>query len=73
MPAIMGSIEIVTVTGEGILNFGDSAFVTPKEVSKTFGGSGGFSTGGLVVSNSLASGTNVADTELIDQPIAGDK
>ena len=73
MPAIIGPVEIVTVTGEGILHFGDSAFVTPKAVSKTFGGSGGFNTGGLVVANTIASGTNVTDTELIDQPMAGNK
>ncbi|AZU61692.1 spore germination protein [Neobacillus mesonae] len=71
MPVIIGPIEIVTVSGEAILNVGDAGFVTPKLVAKTFGGSGGFNTGGFVSSSTLASGTNILDPNIVDQPIGG--
>lgn len=73
MPVIVGPVEIVTVTGEGILNVGDAGFITPKRAAKTFGGSGGFNTGGFVFSSTLANGTNVIQSDVIDQPIAGNR
>ncbi|MCM3568040.1 spore germination protein [Neobacillus mesonae] len=73
MPVIVGPIEILNVSGDGILNVGDAAFVTPKSSAKTFGGSGGFNTGGLVFSATGASGTNVIDTDVVDEPMAGNK
>ncbi|MBO0961253.1 spore germination protein [Neobacillus sp. MM2021_6] len=70
MPAIIGPVQIVTVSG-GIVQFGDTVYISPKSSSKTFAGSGGFNTGGLIVSNTGLSGTNVLDTNLIDQPTVG--
>ncbi|EKN70282.1 spore germination protein PF [Neobacillus bataviensis LMG 21833] len=70
MPAIIGPVQIVTVSG-GIVQFGDTVYISPKSSTKTFAGSGGFNTGGLIVANNGISGTNVLDTNLIDQPIAG--
>ncbi|MBT2653815.1 spore germination protein [Bacillus sp. ISL-18] len=70
MPAILGPVQIVNVGG-GIVQFGDTVYISPKSSSKTFAGSGGFNTGGIIVTNNGLSGTNVLDTNLIDQPIAG--
>ncbi|WP_251554372.1 spore germination protein [Neobacillus muris] len=70
MPAIIGPVQIVNVSG-GIVQFGDTLYISPKSGSKTFGGSGGFNTGGLIVANNGLNATNVLDTQLVDQPIAG--
>jgi len=70
MPAIIGPVQIVNVGG-GIVQFGDTVYISPKSSTKTFAGSGGFNTGGLIVTNNGLSGTNVLDTNVIDQPIAG--
>ncbi|MFZ7945270.1 spore germination protein [Neobacillus sp. 19] len=70
MPAIIGPVQIVNVSG-GIVQFGDTVYISPKSSTKTFAGSGGFNTGGLIVANNGISGTNVLDTNVIDQPIAG--
>lgn len=70
MPAIIGPVQIVNVGG-GIVQFGDTVYISPKSASKTFAGSGGFNTGGIIIANNGLSGTNVLDTNLIDQPIAG--
>lgn len=70
MPAIVGPVQIVNVSG-GIVQFGDAAFISPKTASKTFLGSGSLNTGGLVITNNGLSSTGVLDTNLIDQPMAG--
>lgn len=70
MPAIIGPVQIINVGG-GIVQFGDTVYISPKTSSKTFAGSGGFNTGGFIVTNSGLSGTNVLDTNLIDQPTVG--
>jgi len=70
MPAILGPVQIVNVGG-GIVQFGDTVYISPKSGSKTNAGSGAFNTGGIVITNNGLSGTNVLDTKLIDQPIAG--
>jgi spore germination protein PF len=70
MPAIIGPVQIVNVGG-GVVQFGDTVYISPKASTKTFLGSGGSNTGGLIVTTNGVSGTNVLDTKLIDQPIAG--
>ncbi|MFJ7728067.1 spore germination protein [Neobacillus sp. NPDC097160] len=70
MPAIIGPVQIISIGG-GIVQFGDTVYISPKSSTKTFAGSGGFNTGGFIVTNNGLSGTNVLDTNLIDQPIAG--
>ncbi|MEH7073668.1 spore germination protein [Neobacillus drentensis] len=70
MPAIIGPVQIINVGG-GIVQFGDTVYISPKSASKVNAGSGGFNTGGLIVTNTGLSGTNVLDTKVIDQPIAG--
>lgn len=70
MPAIIGPVQIVSVSG-GVVQFGDTAWVSPKASTKTYAGSGTFNTGGFIITNNGLSGTNVLDTNLVDQPISG--
>ncbi|MFC0613097.1 spore germination protein [Scopulibacillus daqui] len=64
LPSIVGAVKINTVSGA--LNFGDSLNVAPKAVSKTFSGSGGFSTGDFHIENNVFSITNTYDADLND-------
>ncbi|MBL4952352.1 spore germination protein [Neobacillus sp. OS1-32] len=70
MPAIIGPVQIVNVSG-GVVQFGDTLYISPKTSTKTSAGSGGFNTGGVIVANNGLSATNVLDANVIDQPIAG--
>jgi spore germination protein PF len=70
MPAIIGPVQIVNVSG-GVVQFGDTVYISPKSASKTNAGSGGFNTGGIIFTASGISGTNVLDANLLDQPIGG--
>ncbi|MCM3216055.1 spore germination protein [Niallia taxi] len=67
MPAIVGPVQIVNV-GEGIVQFGDSLFISPKGNSKVSLGSGASNTGAFIITNNGLSATNYIDTSLIDQP-----
>lgn len=70
MPAIVGPIQIISVSG-GVVQFGDTIWDSPKSTSKIFTGSGAFNTGLLIITNNVISATNVLNTNLIDQPIIG--
>lgn len=70
MPAFVGPVQIVTVSG-GVVQFGDTAIISPKNNSKSFSGSGAGNTGGLIVTCNGLSGTNVLDSNLVDQPTVG--
>jgi spore germination protein PF len=70
MPAFIGPVQIVNCSG-GIVHFGDAAIISPKSNSKSYSGAGSSNTGGLINTNNGISGTNVLDTNLIDQPIVG--
>lgn len=67
MPAFVGPVQIVNCSG-GIVHFGDAAIISPKSNSKSNSGSGSSNTGGLINTNNGISGTNILDTNLIDQP-----
>lgn len=69
MPAIIGPVQIISVGG-GVVQFGDTVYISPKSNTKTAAGSGAFNTGGFIVANNALSGTNVLDTSVVDQPIA---
>jgi spore germination protein PF len=68
---IRGPLQIHNVTTYGIVKFGDSMTLTPKNVSKSFVGSGAFNTGGGVLINTAVNATNYIDPSGIDQPIVG--
>lgn len=70
MPAIInGPIAIDNITTDGNVKFGDAIFMTPKHESKTYAGSGGFNSGGAVITNTVVNATNYVDPDVVDQPI----
>ncbi|MDQ6595061.1 spore germination protein [Bacillus salipaludis] len=72
MPAIInGPVSIDNITTDGNVKFGDSIFLTPKTDSKAYAGSGGFNSGGAVISNTGVNATNYVDPDVVDQPVYG--
>jgi spore germination protein PF len=70
MPAIIGPVQITNVSG-GVVQFGDSLFISPKSASKSSSGAGAGNTGiGIFTANGF-SVNNVLDTNVVDQPITG--
>ncbi|WP_226037699.1 spore germination protein [Aquibacillus saliphilus] len=70
MPSIVGPIKINSVDG-GVINFGDSFYLSPKSASKTAAGSGAFNTGDFINTNSGLSATNTVDPDVTDQVVSG--
>lgn len=70
MPAIIGPVQIVNVGG-GVVQFGDTLFISPKSASKSMTGSGASNTGGFIITNSAFNANNLIDTNAVDQPITG--
>ncbi|ASF38755.1 MULTISPECIES: spore germination protein [Halobacillus] len=68
MPAIVGPISINSVGG-GVVNFGDSFYLSPKSTSKTNAGSGALNTGNWIVCNNGISSTNPFDPDVNDQNV----
>ncbi len=69
MPAIVGPIKINSIGG-GVVNFGDSFYLSPKSSSKTHAGSGSFNTGDFINTNNGVSATNTIDPDVNDQQLA---
>ncbi|PLR67400.1 MULTISPECIES: spore germination protein [Bacillaceae] len=69
MPSILGTININHVSG-GVMNFGDSFNISPKNVSKTISGSGGGNSGNLILVSNGISKTNSVDPDVNDQNAA---
>jgi len=70
MPAIVGPCKINSVDG-GVVNFGDSFYLSPKDTAKTNAGAGSFNTGDFLINNSGANATNVGEADIHDQQISG--
>lgn len=70
MPSIVGPIKINSVGG-GVVNFGDSFYLSPKSSSKTASGSGSFNTGDFINTNNGLSSTNPVDPDVADQNTTG--
>jgi len=70
MPAIIGPVQIINVSG-GIVQFGDSVYISPKSNAKSTTGQGALNTGGIIFANNGLNANNVLDTNLIDQPTVG--
>lgn len=64
-------VKIETISG-GVVQFGDSLFISPKSASKNLHGSGSSNTGLQNVTFSGVSSVNQVDTDVIDQPIVRD-
>jgi hypothetical protein len=71
MPSFLKSVQILNVSGTAGVHFGDSSFISPKEVSKRSDGSGGTNVGAFVNSNTVISENPVIDTSISEQPITG--
>ncbi len=72
MPAFTGNVTINSVAGSGIVEFGDTIFISPKFATKNNNGAASSNTGGLIKINSAYSSIGVAQTNLVDQPIVRD-
>lgn len=70
MPAIVGPIQVGSITG-GSIQFGDAFVYSPKSSSKSATGAGAGNTGVFVIANNGFSATNVFDANVVDQPILG--
>ncbi|MBD1380621.1 spore germination protein [Metabacillus arenae] len=70
MPAIIGPLCINSISG-GVVNFGDSFYLSPKSTSKSATGSGGGNTGDFLIVNNGISATNLIDPDVNDQNITG--
>ncbi|MFC0275014.1 spore germination protein [Metabacillus herbersteinensis] len=70
MPAIVGPIKINSVAG-GVVNFGDSFYLSPKSNSKSALGSGASNTGDFLIVNNGLNATNFIDPDLSDQNMVG--
>lgn len=70
MPAIVGVIQVISVSSSGIVHIGDVFKISPYSTAKTFAGAGSFNTGESISLYNAYSTTNTNDTDGIDQPIA---
>ncbi|WP_156288829.1 spore germination protein [Oceanobacillus salinisoli] len=66
MPSIVGPIKINSVGG-GVVNFGDSFYLSPKSTDKTNVGSGSLNTGDFINTNTGFSNTGTNDPDISDQ------
>ncbi|MCM3124920.1 spore germination protein [Mesobacillus sp. AQ2] len=67
MPAIVGVIQVISISSSAVFHIGDVYRITPRSSAKTFSGAGSFNTGdGLTIHNNLSS-TNTYDQDAIDQ------
>ncbi len=70
MPALVGILQIITISNAGVVNIGDVYKIEPISTSKTFAGAGSFNTGDRVNIDNHYSNTNTYDQDGIDNPIA---
>lgn len=68
MPSIVGPVKINSVGG-GVVNFGDSFYLSPKSSSKSSSGSGSFNTGDFINTNTGFSTTTPVDPDVSDQNV----
>ncbi|GIN88471.1 putative spore germination protein GerPF [Heyndrickxia sporothermodurans] len=70
MPAILGPFQIGNVTG-GVVQFGDTAFVSPKNsLNETFGAASGVTGIAFVVNSGISNNTTI-ENQFVKQPIVG--
>ncbi|MDQ1913056.1 spore germination protein [Paenibacillus sp. GD4] len=74
MPAIVGSIKIVSVGPSSIVQIGDSLQLAPQSSAKTFAGAGSFNTGDYLRVMNWYSNTNTNDRDIFDSnPVSVNK
>jgi len=73
MPAFISNTQILNIGGTADVNFGDSAWLSPKLVAKeTFGVTGG-NLAGYNVDNNFMNINNAVNKSIIDQEIGRNK
>ncbi|HEY2420100.1 MAG TPA: spore germination protein [Neobacillus sp.] len=70
---ICGPLQIQNVVTNGNVKFGDSIYISPKDVSKVFAGSGAINIGMGAITNTVVNSTNYIDPNVMDQPNVGNK
>ena len=66
MPAIVGSIKVISVGSGSIVHIGDAIQLTPQSTAKTFAGAGSFNTGDNLRTFNTYSATNTYDSDAVD-------
>lgn len=69
MPAIVGSIKILSVGPSSIVQIGDAVLLAPKSVSTTYAGAGSFNTGNVIKTVTGINFTNTYDPDAADSNI----
>lgn len=69
MPAIVGAINVVSLSSSAVMNIGDVFTIAPKSSSKTFAGAGSFVTGEYNTVTNYNSSTNTYEMDAVDQPM----
>ncbi|MEC1292376.1 spore germination protein [Bacillus mojavensis] len=70
MPAIVGPIYIMSISGDAAASFGDVFAIAPKSVDHTGAGSGTFQLGDFAKINNEYSKTNFNDADIIDDTVS---
>ncbi|WP_456279689.1 spore germination protein [Bacillus sp. K7] len=70
MPAIVGPIYIMSISGDAAASFGDVFAISPKSVDHSGAGSGAFSLGDFVNINNQTSKTLFKDADIIDETVS---
>ncbi|MCY9160881.1 spore germination protein [Bacillus atrophaeus] len=70
MPAIVGPIYIMSLTGDAAASFGDVFAISPKSVDQTGAGSGAFHSGDFMKVNNRYNKTYYSDADVIDETIS---
>ncbi|MCU9612472.1 spore germination protein [Caldibacillus lycopersici] len=71
MPAIVGIVQVNSVSSSGVFHIGDVYRVSPISSAKTFSGAGSFNTGEQLYVYNRRSNTNTYDSDQFDQNITG--
>ncbi|MED1205345.1 spore germination protein [Heyndrickxia acidicola] len=69
MPSFIKSVQILQASGTAGVHFGNSSFLSPKEVFKFSYGAGGINVGAFVTANTIKSENPLIDTADLQQPI----
>lgn len=69
MPAIVGTVQIISISTSSVFNIGDVYKIMPIATVKTFAGGGSFNTGDKLVVNTWYSNTNTYDPDVNDQNV----
>ncbi|GGD17702.1 spore germination protein [Pontibacillus salipaludis] len=67
MPAQVGAVKVVNISGSAIFNIGDVYAMAPQSSAKTFAGGGSFNTGDGIQIDLSQSTTTVYDQDVVDQ------